>query len=163
MKKTIFLTLGALVCLTLDSCRVHFPAQSEEAYQECVSTIKTELNKEGYNLVKFQAQSGTIDNETYSFSNSNNDIVEFTLAVERDSDPYTKFIKNVEMRGCTTSKSSDFDHLCSKTGVVATTLNNNQKKDIEGTRADAGATIVGFIAADLIVGFLIYMILTKMQ
>lgn len=152
MKKNIILVIGAFFCLSLSSCRVSFPAQSEEAYQQSVSAIKTELNKEGYNLVKFQAQGGTTDNETYTFSNNNNEFVEFTLAVDRDSDQKTKFIKSVEMRGCTTSNPSDFDHLCSQNGVVATTLKNNQRNDIKGSRADTFATISGIVIAGIIIG-----------
>ena len=100
--------------------------------------------------------SGTTDNDIYTFSNSDNETVKFTLAVERDSDPTNKFIKSVEMRGCMTSKSSDFDTICSPTGIVATTLINTKNEDIKGTRVDASTTVGGIIFFDLLVGIIIF-------
>ncbi len=156
MKKTIILSIGALACMMLYGCRVTFPARSEASYQESVSAIKKELKNKGYNLVDFMTLSGSTDNDIYTFSNSDNETVKLTLAVERDSDPTNKFIKSVEIRGCMTSKSSDFDTICSPTGIVATTLINTKNEDIKGTRVDAGATIGGIIFFDLLVGIIIF-------
>ena len=142
--------------MMLYGCRVTFPARSEASYQESVSAIKKELKSKGYNLVDFMTLSGTTDNDIYTFSNSDNETVKFTLAVERDSDPTNKFIKSVEMRGCMTSKSSDFDTICSPTGIVATTLINTKNEDIKGTRVDASTTVGGIIFFDLLVGIIIF-------
>lgn len=145
--------------MALCSCRVTFPAQSEESYQKSVSAIKKELSKEGFSLVRFQSQSGSTDNETYTFSNINNNTIEFTLAVERDSDPNGKYIKNVDMRGCTTSEIMDYDRMCSYDGIIATTLKNNTEQDVKGSRVDAVKTVGSIIFTDLFLGTVVALVL----
>lgn len=159
MKKIFTLITLVALCLTFSGCRVSFPAQSEEAYQQSVTAIKKELNKSGYNLVKVQSLTGNPDYDNYTFTNSNNDIVEFTLAVDRDSDQKTKFIKSVDFRGCSVSKQSEYDSICGYNGVIATTLREETRNDIKGTKASVGATIFGIIVADFLLGLAAYLIL----
>lgn len=149
MKKNITLTIGVIVCLTLGGCRSYFPAQSEKAYQESITAIKKELRRDGYNLVKFQSPSNTI--ETYTFRNNLNDTVEFTLYVDRDGDLSARYITTVEMRGCSTSNMLDYDYFCSNTGVVATTLRNTRKYDTTGSKFDVGATIGNIVVFTIVI------------
>ena len=148
--KRLFLILMAAVAIT--SCTTTYNVTSFKEYNENIEMVKSDLAGKGYNLsghnresssntvvtatsYSVQAGYGTemandyYTYDTYSFSNANGDVAEIMLKYRGRYSSYSdmNYMSTVELLGCKTSKTSDYDKICGDNSAVKPLLRNMYK------------------------------------
>lgn len=152
MKRLFMLVIGLV---TLTSCTSTLRVTSYEEYGRSIRKVQEDLASKGYELsghneetsnstvvtgTSYSQYSGYgtkmandfFTHDNYSFSNSQGDVVEISLKVRERYSSYSdmNYLETVELLGCKTSKSSDYDKICGSKSVVKPTL-GQVKKDID--------------------------------
>lgn len=144
-----------LTSLLLTCCQSSYDAMSENSYTACVQSVNDEMIRNGFTLVQRGSENGYHDKETYRWEKQG-EIVEYTIEAHRSDNHYTgiPFVDDVSVVGCRTSNAANHDRYCSKSGIVPTTVENNQQLDVKGTRFSPGKTVVAVIFSSLGLGVL---------
>lgn len=149
MKK---LSLLLIITLTLTSCTSTINVTSFGQYNRNIETVKSDLVGKGYTLsghnqesssntvvtgVSYSTYTGygtAMDNDhytydTYTFSNANGDFAEISLKYRGRYSSYSdmNYMQTVELLGCKTSKSSDYNKICGYDSAVKPYLSNMYK------------------------------------
>ena len=155
MKRTTILILTIVACFVTTSCRSYYDASSERAYQESLNSVKTVMVSDGYTLTSQSVDNGYHDKETYSFSNTAGETVQFTYEVHRGEHNGDVFIDEVNLAGCKTSNAKNYYHYCGTDGVLNTVMKDTLKKDVRGSKFSAGKTVGAVIGGSFALGLLI--------
>ncbi|MBQ2386874.1 MAG: hypothetical protein II300_06305 [Bacteroidales bacterium] len=148
--KKVFLLL--IITLTLASCTSTMNVTSFEQYNRNIEIVKSDLAGKGYTLsghnqesssntvvtgVSYSTYTGygtAMDNDhytydTYTFSNANGDFAEISLKYRGRYSSYSdmNYMQTVELLGCKTSKSSDYNKICGYDSAVKPYLSNMYK------------------------------------
>lgn len=149
MKK---LSLLLIISLTIASCTSTMNVTSFEQYNRNIESVKSDLASKGYTLsgqnqesssntvvtgVSYSTYTGygtAMDNDhytydTYTFSNTNGDFAEISLKYRGRYSSYSdmNYMQTVELLGCKTSKSSDYNKICGYDSAVKPYLSNMYK------------------------------------
>ena len=155
MKSIIIILIAATACVALTSCRSHYAASSEAAYQESINAMKAEMANDGYTLASQGVTNGYHDKETYSFSNDAGETVQFTYDVHRGEHNGKVFIDEVNPAGCSTSNAQTYIKYCGNDGVQGKVATDNLKKDVKGSKFSVGKTILASLGGAFVVGILL--------
>lgn len=155
MKSITIILIAATACVALTSCRSHYAASSESAFQESINAVKTAMANDGYTLASQGVTNGYHDKETYSFSNEAGETVNFTYDVHRGEHNGKVFIDEVNPAGCSTSNAQTYNKYCGNDGVQGKAINDNLKKDVKGSKFSPGKTVLASLGGAFVVGILL--------
>ena len=155
MKRVSLILLAIISCFFATSCRSHYAASSERAYQESINAVKTVMTNDGYTLASQSVDNGYHDKETYSFSNESGETVQFTYEVHRGEHNGDIFIDEVNLTGCKTSNAQNYYHYCGSDGVPNTVMKSTLKKDVTGSKFSAGKTVGAVLGGSFALGLLL--------
>lgn len=155
MKSSTTIILAIAVCITATSCRSHYAASSEQAYQESINAVKTVMGNDGYTLASQSISNGYHDKETYSFSNAAGETVQFSYEVHRGEHNGNVFIDEVNVTGCSTSYAQNYSRYCGSDGIPNKVMNESLQKDVRGSKFSAGKTVGAVIGGSFALGLLI--------
>ena len=155
MKSITIILIAATACVALTSCRSHYAASSESAFQESINAVKTAMANDGYTLASQGVTNGYHDKETHSFSNEVGETVNFTYDVHRGEHNGKVFIDEVNPAGCSTSNAQTYNKYCGNDGVQGKAINDNLKKDVKGSKFSPGKTVLASLGGAFVVGILL--------
>ncbi len=150
MRKIRFLFIIAAV-FGLTSCTSTLRVTSTEKFNENLDAVRTSLSQQGYEYSGVSSDKTTnwsvsstaaynvhvkdeVINSVYTFTNNEGDKVDVMLRTRERYSKYCdcNFYGSVELTGCKTSKSTEYNKLCGDFSTITQKLGNmEQDKDVK--------------------------------
>lgn len=174
MNKRISICIAIAITFMISSCTTTRNVTSNNTFDNAKNTIEINLNQNGYNLngeshdeknelvstgvsySKFSGYGSAISNDYYQFDtykfcdtvgNTMDYTVKYKVGIADERDYYVDCIQVV---GCNTSKSSDYNKLCNGNYSPAKTF-SNLPKDYHKTTTDTDATYTAITVTTILI------------
>ena len=115
MKNKISLFLALLASILMVGCNAskEITVTSLSSMQEYIENANTQMQNDGYYLTNIKKEgSGDSKKDTYSFSDTNDNTIEFTISFNQKRYKELYYIDNVNVSGCNVSKKEEYDKYC---------------------------------------------------